>query len=90
MSQYTVQVTAGGRPQVGVTGRASPQVAAQSSGMTGPPGPAGPAGPAGPPGPGALAGIQGTVSQLPPAGQFYGEAWIVSPNGELWIWKETT
>ena len=90
MSQYSVAVSTSGRPQVGVTGRADPQVTAHSSGMTGPPGPAGPAGPAGPPGPAGLSAIQGTVNQLPPAGQFYGEAWILDPNGELWIWKEAS
>lgn len=48
--------------------------------------PPGPVGPQGPSRLGALARIQGTASQLPPAGTFIGEAWIV--DGDLWVWKE--
>lgn len=60
-------------------------------GPPGPPGPEGPQGPPGPPGPGNLAGIRGSLNspaELPERGTFDGEAWIVGPLGELWVWKE--
>jgi hypothetical protein len=60
------------------------------TGNTGPQGETGPAGPVGPQGPGDLAGIQGELEapvDLPAEGAFIGEAWIVGPYGELWVWK---
>jgi hypothetical protein len=26
-------------------------------------------------------------TELPASGEFIGEAWIVGPLGELWVWK---
>lgn len=72
-----------------VSTRDEQQVAALNAGqkgLKGDKGDKGDRGDAGPPGPAAMAAIQGTISQLPPGGQFTGEAWIV--NGELWIWKD--
>ena len=84
MSQYTVQVFETPQRRVDVTGRTDPRISTATTGQTGPPGPPGPPGPRGI----GLDGIQGTTTQLPPEGQFIGEAWITAPNGELWIWKE--
>jgi hypothetical protein len=77
-------------PHVAVTAPKPARVTVSPIGrpVEGPPGPQGPPGPPGPPGPG-LSGIQGTVSgagALPPTGQI-GEAWIVDPDGRLYVWK---
>lgn len=80
-ARHGVQVTGGGL----IEGPPGPQ------GPQGEIGPEGPQGPVGPPGPGDLAGIEGTLTspgQLPEQGAFIGQAFIVGPLGELWVWKE--
>jgi hypothetical protein len=102
MSRPVVTVTGRERGQVAVTVPGGPRVASvvrpAAPGVTvglpgATPGPAGPEGPEGPPGPpGSLQGIQGSVPAfgvppMPATGTFTGEAWIVGPAGELWVWK---
>jgi hypothetical protein len=74
----------------GPPGPTGPQGDIGPEGPTGATGPQGATGPTGPQGPGDLAGIQGTLdypAQLPAEGAFIGEAFIVGPAGELWVWK---
>lgn len=75
-----LEVRPGTRPSVNVT-----------AGGARVPGPQGPQGPQGAPGErGGLEAIQGELNswgELPPAGSFVGEAWIV--NGRLVVWRES-
>jgi hypothetical protein len=78
-------------PVIAVEGEPGPLIALLS-GHAGPPGPTGPQGPPGPTGPPGLglAGIEGTLAspaELPLEGDFIGQAYIVGPLGELWVWR---
>jgi len=80
MTDIKVNVTPAARVELNV-----------NRGMFGPTGPAGATGPTGPQGQGvALKGSVATVGDLPSTGNVNGDSYIVTSNGHLYTWNNTT